>query len=198
MYKIYDFLRGRFWNTQLNASILIVKLLRLFITICFTKDERRLFQWIKWLWCTTLWPTTPTWVLLYLFSNSNHLISLIPPPPPPPEPPQILDIYIYLSLRVWLLTLIIQFASYPLYFGFENCKHICLFMWPWSKGLLPEMLDVNWITHVISNIWHQIWDQQILSRTNRFKLIIWINWTANFLFGQDCFLFTFHLTLKLT
>ena len=66
----------------------LVKLLRLFITISFTKDERRLFLSIGWLWWATLWTTIHARVLLaclFKFKSFDQFN--------PPEPPQILDIY---------------------------------------------------------------------------------------------------------
>ena len=65
-----------------------MKLLRLFITVTFTKHERRLFQSIRWLWWAILWTTIHARVLfacLFKFKSFNQFN--------PPERPQDLDIY---------------------------------------------------------------------------------------------------------
>ena len=82
MSKIHDFSGGMFRHAQLNASTL-VKLLRLSITINFTKGEEIIS--VNWV--------IMTYHSISLCSNSNHLISLIPP-----KLPQILDIYSIVAL----------------------------------------------------------------------------------------------------
>ena len=60
--------------------------LRLFITISFTKDERRLFQSIRWLWWAILWTTIRAWVWFVCLFKLKSVDQFNPP-----EQPQILD-----------------------------------------------------------------------------------------------------------